>query len=91
MYAWKQTSDIVVLNAALGEKFQLRVTVLQGDPSDFYVTARQAGQDIMNYTALGIPSEIFLGMEAVADGDIVITLENYGGGSHQIEVEAIRP
>ncbi|MCS6835813.1 MAG: PPC domain-containing protein [Anaerolineae bacterium] len=86
----KITSDVVVMQARKGEKVSLRVRVLRGDPSDFFVIATQSDVEVMRFTALGIPGELLLGYEAIEDGTVIIRLENYGGGSHDIQIEVVR-
>jgi len=86
----KTASDVVVMEARSGEKVSLRLRVLRGDPADFYVIATQGETQVMNFSALGVPGELLLGYEAVQDGTVVIRLENYGGGSHDIQVEVVR-
>jgi len=86
----KITSDIVVMQARKGEKVSLRLRILRGDPSDFYVIATQGETQVMNFNALGVPGELLLGYEAVQDGTVIIRLENYGGGSHDIQIEVVR-
>lgn len=86
----KITSDIVVMQARKGEKVSLRVRILRGDPSDFYVIATQSEIEVMRFTALGVPSELLLGYEAIEDGTVIIRLENYGGGSHDVQIEVVR-